>query len=130
MGWGCGRRRRQREAGQATVELALTLPLVVLFSLMVIQAGLVAKDVLLVHHAAREGARAAAVDPTPAAASAGVRGGARLDQGRLGVSLRGGSSEGDLATVRVSYASPTNVPIVGAFVGDINLTAEVTMRVE
>lgn len=127
---GRGRRQGKREAGQATVELALTLPLVVLFSLMVIQAGLVAKDVLLVHHAAREGARAAAVDPTPGAASAGVTGGARLDQGRLSVSLRGGTSEGDNATVHVSYASPTNVPIVGAFVGDVNITAEVTMRVE
>ncbi len=120
----------RHETGQATVELALTLPLVVLFSLMVVQAGLVAKDLVLVHHAAREGARAAAVDPTPAAARAGVTGGAKLENGRLGVSLSGGASEGDQATVRVTYASPTNVPIVGALVGDITLTADVTMRVE
>ncbi len=126
---GSGRRQR-REAGQATVELALTLPLVVMFSLIVIQAALVGKDLLLVHHAAREGARAAAVDPTPAAAQAGAVGGARLDRGRLRVSLSGGTSEGDAATVRVTYASPTNVPLVGAFVGDITLTADVTMRVE
>ncbi len=128
MARGSGRRRP--ESGQATVELALTLPLVVLFSLMVVQAGLVAKDLVLVHHAAREGARAAAVDPTPSAARAGVTGGARLDAGRLNVSLSGGTSEGDQATVRVVYASPTNVPIVGALVGDISLTADVTMRVE
>lgn len=130
MRWGSGRRQRRRETGQATVELALTLPLVVLFSLMVVQAGLVAKDLVLVHHAAREGARAAAVDPTPAAAQAGVVGGARLDQSRLGVVLQGGTSRGDDAMVRVTYASPTNVPIVGILVGDITLTAEVVMRIE
>lgn len=125
------RRGRDRgETGQATVELALTLPLVVLFALVVIQAGLVAKDVLLVHHAAREGARAAAVDPTGDAARAGVHGGAALDRGRLQITLSGGTSEGDRATVRVRYSAPTDVPIVGALIGDIPLSAEVTMRVE
>ena len=139
MRWGSDRRRPSdgasdrpggRQRGQATVELALVLPLVVVFALIVVQAGLVAKDLVLVHHAAREGARAVAVDPTPAAARAGVAGGARLDQGRLGVSLSGGTTEGDLATVTVTYESPTNVPLVGALVGDVTLTADVTMRVE
>jgi Flp pilus assembly protein TadG len=48
------------ERGQATVELALVLPVVVLLLMILIQAALVAKDQLLVQHAAREAARSAA----------------------------------------------------------------------
>ncbi len=121
---------RWTERGQATVELALTLPLAVLFALMVIQAGLVAKDFLLVNHSAREAARAAAVDPTQAAARTGAVGGSNLEPGRMKVSLTGGSSTGDLATATVTYQSPTDVPLVGWLVGDVSLQAQVTMRVE
>lgn len=120
----------RREEGQATVELALSLPLAVLFALLVVQAGLVAKDLLLVNHATREAARAAAVNPTPSAARAGAIGGANLDSSRLQVSLSGGRSTGDPATARVTYSSPTNVPLVGWLVGDVSLSAAVTMRVE
>ncbi len=121
---------RWPERGQATVELALTLPLAVLFALMVIQAGLVAKDFLLVNHSAREAARAAAVDPTQAAARTGAVGGSNLEPGRMKVSLAGGSSTGDSATATVTYQSPTDVPLVGWLVGDVSLQAQVTMRVE
>ncbi len=121
---------RASEEGQATVELALVLPVVVLLALVVAQVGLVAKDVLLVHHAAREGARASAVNPTSAAARAGVEGASSLDSSRLSVSLSGGTSEGDLATTTVVYQAPTDLPLVGALIGDITLQAAVTMRVE
>ncbi len=121
---------RWTERGQATVELALTLPLAVLFALMVVQSGLVAKDFLLVNHSAREAARAAAVDPTQAAARAGAVGGSNLESGRMSVSLTGGSSTGDSATATVTYQSPTDVPLVGWLVGDVPLQAQVTMRVE
>ncbi|MFT7599356.1 MAG: Flp pilus assembly protein TadG [Acidimicrobiales bacterium] len=118
------------EQGQATVELALVLPVVVLFALLVVQVGLVAKDLVLVQHAAREGARAAAVDPTPSAARAGAFGSSSLEVARMTVTLGGSTSRGGAATTTVHYRSPTNVPLVGALVGDIALTAEVTMRVE
>ncbi len=121
---------RPGERGQATVELALALPLAVVFALVVVQAGLVAKDLLLVNHSAREAARAAAVDPTQAAARAGAVGGSNLDPGRLTVVLSGGSGTGDMTTATVRYLSPTSVPLVGWLVGDIELGASVTMRVE
>ena len=132
MGEGRCRRRfaRSGERGQATVELALVLPLAVLFALIVVQLGVVAKDLVLVHHAAREGARAAAVEPTPAAARAGATGATSLDDGRMSVRLRGGTERGDHATVSVIYRAPTSVPIVGALLPDIELEASVTMRVE
>jgi hypothetical protein len=102
----------------------------VLFALVVVQAGVVAKDLLLTHHAAREAARAAAVEPTAAAArAAGDRAGG-LDPARLLVGLSGGADRGDTITATVTYRAATDVPLVGRLVGDITLRAAVSMRVE
>ncbi len=118
------------QRGQAVVEFALVLPLVVLFALMVIQAALVGKDALLVHHAARESARAAAVDPDPAIARQAAIAAGGLDPARLSSRLSGGSRRGDRTTATITYRSATNVPLVGRLVGDIQLRSEATMRVE
>lgn len=123
-------RRAGPEAGQATVELALALPVAVLIGLVGVQAGLVAIDALLVHHAAREAARAAAVDPSAAVARRAAEGATSLDGGRLDVGLGGGSERGDDLRVTVRYSSPTEVPLVGRLVGDVEVGAEVMMRVE
>ena len=58
-----GRARPQgpADAGQATVETALLLPIIALALLAVIQIGLIVHARVMVTHAAREGARAAAV---------------------------------------------------------------------
>lgn len=122
--------RRSGECGQATVEFALVLPVAVLFSLVAVQLALVAKDVVLVHHAAREGARAAAVEPSTESARRAAVGSSSLDGTRLSVSLRGGSTRGDHTTATVTYRSPTNVPIVGALIPDVTMSASATMRVE
>lgn len=122
--------RRWAESGQATVELVLSLPVVLLAVLAVFQVGLVVNDRLLVTHAAREGARAAAVEPTDAAASRAASAATGLDPARLTVTLAGGRSTGDRVTVQVDYRSPTGVPLVGHLVGDVMVTATVTMRVE
>ncbi|MFM8001430.1 MAG: TadE/TadG family type IV pilus assembly protein [Actinomycetota bacterium] len=45
------------ETGQATVEFALTLPFMIIFSLCVVQIGSVANDQLALNHAARVAAR-------------------------------------------------------------------------
>jgi Flp pilus assembly protein TadG len=120
----------RREGGQATVEVALLLPLLATMLLAVVQVGLVVRDQVLVTHAAREAARAAAVDPTDAAAREGAEAAARLDPSRLAVELTGSTEPGGRVTVTVTYRSPTDVPLVGQLVGDHTLTAEATMRVE
>ena len=57
-------------AGQASVELALLLPSSSCSSCWsILQVGLLARDVVLVTHASREAARAAATDPDPSAAA-------------------------------------------------------------
>jgi Flp pilus assembly protein TadG len=122
--------RCQREDGQATVEVALLLPLLALLLLSVVQVGLVVRDQVLVTHAAREAARAAAVDPQAATAREAAEAAARLEPDRLTVELSGSTAPGGRLTVTVRYRSPTTVPVVGALVGDRTLTAEATMRVE
>lgn len=122
--------REDPQGGQATVELVLVLPVVVLLALVVAQAAAVGRDQLLVVHAAREAARAAAVDPDPGVAQAAARGAAALEADRLTVSSGDRGGAGSRLTTEVRYRSPTRVPLVGALVGDVTLTASVTMRVE
>lgn len=123
-------RRRQQEGGQATVEVALLLPLLVLLLLAVVQVGLVVRDQVVVTHVAREAARAAAVDPRLAVAREGATAAARLDPDRLEVELSGSTDPGGRLTVTIRYRSPTRVPLIGPLVGDRTLVAEATMRVE
>ena len=119
------------QRGQGTVELALLLPVVALLTLVVVQIGLIARDSVLVNHAVREAARQAAVDPEAGvafdAATAAIPG---LDPERLDLVLGDGRATGDVLTVELRYASPTAVPIVGALLGDVSLTAAAAVRVE
>ncbi len=118
------------ETGQATVELVLSLPVIVALVLTAIQIGLVARDRVVVGHVAREAARSAAVDPDPAAVAAAARSASGLDPDRLTVDLGPERSPGDRLTVGVVYRSPTDVPLVGVLLPDARLAAEVTVRVE
>jgi Flp pilus assembly protein TadG len=121
-----GRERVGRDRGQAAVELALALPVVVAVTLGLVQVLAVAADQLAVELAAREGARAAAVaaDPSAAAANA-ARAAVPLDP--LGVSA---TTAAGRVTVTVTYTSRTDVPLIGALIGDVELRADVTMAVE
>jgi Flp pilus assembly protein TadG len=113
------------------VEFALVLPLVVLVVLFVVQAGLVVRDQVLVSHAAREAARAAAVSDSdrPSAATMAARQAGNLDADRVSATTT--MADGD-ASVRVliSYRSITGIPIIGSLVPDIDLESTVVMRVE
>jgi Flp pilus assembly protein TadG len=114
------------DAGQATVELALALPVVLLLGLVLVQATLVLRDQLVVVHAAREAARATSLDPDPArpqAAAEAVLPGARVRSGRR-------PPAGELVAVEVHYRSVTAVPVVGPMLGDVALQARAVMRVE
>lgn len=122
--------RHPRDRGQATTELALLLPVVVVLLLSVLQLGLVARDVLLVTHAAREAARAAAVDDAPGAARRAALAGSGLRSDRLQVTQSGRAGYGSRVLVRVTYRIPTTVPIIGALLPDPRVTSTAAMRVE
>lgn len=117
--------RTQR--GQATVETALLMPFIALVLLAVIQVGLVVRGRILVTHAAREGARVAAVggSDSEVGRAAMAAGNLPLDRMRVEVDRSGG-----VASVTVIYSDPTDVPLVGAMLGDAEMEAVARMRIE
>ncbi len=56
---------RGGRVGTVAVEFALIAPLLIILLFGIIEFGLVFKDILMIHQAAREGAHAAAVSATP-----------------------------------------------------------------
>lgn len=116
--------------GQATVELALVLPVVLVLALVLVQVGLVVRDQIRVTHAAREGARAAAVSEDPAAPRRAVDRNVGLAAERLDVVSRGRGAAGSAVTVTVRYIAVTDLPLVGPLLPDVDLSADATMRVE
>ena len=90
-----------------------------------------ARDQILVTHAAREAARAAAVDADPAAARRAARatpGPSSAD--RLDVDGRERGAVGGRVTGRRPLPGADRVPLVGPLLDDVVLDAAATMRVE
>jgi Flp pilus assembly protein TadG len=128
---GPGRRRLAGgERGQATVELALVLPLVALLLLALVQVAVVARDQVLVAHAAREAARAAAVDDDADVARRAAERAGPLAADRLTVTVSGRDGAGSRVRVVVRYRVPLRLPLIGQAVRDVELRSEATMRVE
>jgi Flp pilus assembly protein TadG len=113
----------RRDSGQAAVEFAIALPLVIVLLLGIIQVVLVARDQIALELAARDGARAASVaaDPT-SAADRGARAATSLRP--ITVTTSAGSR---YVTVTVRHTNTTSVPLIGAVIGDADLSADVTM---
>ncbi len=120
-------RRCRSGRGQATVELALALPVVLLGLLLVVQAGLVVAAHVATVHAAREAARAVAVDGRP-----GVADRAAADAGRRGcrAAVHRPAEVGAVLSVRLTCPTPTDVALVGPLLPDVTVTASAAMRVE
>lgn len=122
--------RPRRDRGQAVVELALTVPLLVLLLLSIVQLGLVVRDQILVVHAAREAARAGAVSADSDAVRRAAAKSSGLQSKRMKVEMGSRGGAGSTLTVTIHYSSPTEVPLIGAFLPDVGLRAVASMRVE
>ncbi len=108
------------------MELALVTPLVMIMLLAVVQVLVVVRAQVAVTHAAREGARAAAVSADAAgSARAAVEGTVNLRELRVTTS----SAAGRVRTV-VRASVPTDVPLIGALVPEVTVVAAATMAVE
>ena len=105
-------RRLRTDQGQATVELALLVPFVLLLVLTVAQVALVWRADVLVHQAAREGARVAAVSPDGAVATRAATEATSLDEGRLDVIISRGPP-GGVVEVTVRHRMSGALPLVG-----------------
>ncbi|HYN34129.1 MAG TPA: TadE family protein [Ilumatobacteraceae bacterium] len=121
-----GQQRRGRSAnGQAAVEFALVLPVVVMMAFGLVIVGVAVRNELAVELAAREGARAAAVSASPAnAATAAATRAVRLP---IDVATTSGAAT---VTVTVTHVDAIDVAIIGTLIGPITHTASVTMAIE
>lgn len=123
--------------GQALVELALILPVLLLLIFGIIEFGRVFGTYLMVTHGAREGARAAAVgvvDMEVITLIENRTAGLHLNKDKLIVNITPGvlnRSRGDGVTVQVEYPVEINAPFISIFTGNLyTVSSQVTMRIE
>jgi len=115
-------RTTDTDRGQAAVEFALAIPIVVVLLLGVIQVLIVGLRQAALDTAARNGARAASVAGDAASAAR-----AAVDDA-VGLRVEVVTSVGrSNVTVVVTYDDPTSVPVIGRVIGDVRLTATATM---
>jgi hypothetical protein len=114
------------DRGQATVELALVLPVLLLFLLALVQTALVARDQLLVQDAARAAVREVSVG----ADDGRVVDAARRTLGGVEVEVQRAGGVGEPVNVTVRYGDHTNLPLIGPLFPDVVLHATATMRAE
>lgn len=115
-----------------SVEFAAVLPLAVVSLLLIVQIALVVSEQLVVQHAAREGAREAAVSNDDARArEAALRAGA-LDEERADIEISPVDRPvGSPVRVTIRYRVPLVVPYVSRFLPtETTLTATADYRVE
>lgn len=116
---------RRRDSGQATVELALCLPVVTIIVLVMTQLCVIGIHTVALVNTTRDVTRAAAigVDPVMAARQAARR----LASDSVQVDVR---VDDGWVTVHLTESVPTDLPIVGAWFGDIVIHEELTMLLE
>lgn len=124
------RRLLQNNRGQAMVEFALVLPVLLLILGAIIEYGRVFNETLTVTAAAREGARAAAVGDDGPATALGFA--AAIDRGKLTATVVPAAPvRGQPVTVTVKNPVPITFPVITAILGDsVTVSGTATMRTE
>ncbi len=126
---------KKNQKGQALVELAITLPILLLLVMGIAQFGMMLNAYLTIQNSAREGARL------------GIVGGSNAEINNLIISISSSLSpenltvnvtpdelnrnSGETLTVSVSYNYHLTVPIISAMLHNVVvLKAQTTMRIE
>jgi Flp pilus assembly protein TadG len=139
-------RNNRREDGQALVEFALLLPVLLIVLLAIMQFGLLFQNYLTLTDAVRAGSRVLAVgrgssDPCAAAVTATKNAGGNLDlTGKVKTSITNDNANGTTCTTQgdlvqgnsatVTATWPGNVTILGVTFFSTNLSASATERIE
>lgn len=123
------------ERGQATVELALVLPVLLLLLAGTMECGRIFYAYLTISHAAREGARAAALGQRDSQISNVVTSRAvTLDSAKITVKVTPGFSSrtrGTAVEVNVDYPLPIIVPVIAQLLPNpFIISARTVMREE
>ncbi|MFZ5754762.1 MAG: TadE/TadG family type IV pilus assembly protein [Bacillota bacterium] len=125
----------QKEKGQALVEMALILPLLLLLVFGIIEFGRIFSAGLVVNHGAREGARLGAVGALDSAIVTRVQNTAvTLDTSQLSVTVTPTETDrkrGGEVRVRVRYPVVVFAPFISVFTGEtVTVEGISVMRVE
>jgi Flp pilus assembly protein TadG len=130
-------KHRNKEKGQALVEFAIILPVLLLILFGILQFGVTFNNYISVTAAAREGARKASVSrtlgasaATTAATNAAKAAAPSLKQSSIQVTVTPSNNwaAGSDVTVLVKY--PYSINILGKVVSSGYLTSSTTMRLE
>ena len=130
-------KRRNTDRGQAVVEFAVILPVLLLILFAILQFGVVFNNYIQVTAAAREGARKASVSRSlgtasaeSAATTAAKDAAPGLNQSNITVSFPNSPSFAQGSDVSVQVTYPYSISIIGLVVASGNLSSTTTMRVE
>lgn len=121
------------ERGQAIVETALVMPLLILMLMGMVEMGRLSNAYLAVTHAARHGARYGAVGGSNAEIIDKVKYAAvPLDVDKLSVTINPvtGRITGNDLTITVVYPVELIIPIFSGLVNPVNVKSTVIMRLE
>ena len=126
---------QKKEKGQATVEMALVMPIIILLLFGIMEFGRIFNAYLIVTTASREGARAGVVGAADAAIRSAVTTTAgTLDTVAMSVYITPSSSlrtRGASLTVSIEYPIRVFTPVINSITGDpFVVRSQTTMRVE
>ncbi len=123
-----------RENGQAMVEMALILPVLLVLIFGAIDFGRICYYSITVNNAARIGVRVASVGGSDTAINAAVHNSAVLDETVLTIQIDPSASlrsSGGEVTVALSYPVDLIAPLINVIIPDpFIVNADFTMRVE
>ncbi|QUH27009.1 TadE/TadG family type IV pilus assembly protein [Serpentinicella alkaliphila] len=130
-------RLKKENRGQALVELALVLPILLLLVFGIVEFGRIFGTYLMVTHGAREGARAAAVGTEDTEIISLVKNrtsALQLNDSKVVVNISPGQISrvrGNGITVKVEYPVQIYAPFISVFTGgSYKVSSQVTMRYE
>lgn len=127
--------KKKNNRGQALVETALVLPIILLILLGIIDFGLMFNNYLMLGNASREGARTAAVGASDSEITSLVANvAATLDVSKITVTITPSQAyrkKGDEVVVTVDYDYNMITPIISSIVpGPLHLSSRSVMRIE
>ncbi|KRQ86266.1 TadE-like protein [Caloramator mitchellensis] len=124
-----------KNKGQALVEFAIILPILIFIIAGIIEFGMMLNSYLTIQNASREGARYGIMGANDSEIIQIVRNiSPNLDDSKLGIEItpgEGSRKSGDTINVKVIYDYELIVPVISNLLGNnIELKAETSMRVE
>lgn len=126
--------RLKNQKGQALVEFALILPILLILVMAILQFGMMLNSYLTIENASREGARAGIVGSSDVEIKQLIISTSpRLNPQNLTVSITPDETvrkSGDTLTVNVSYNYEPIVPIISSLLNNVVLNGQTSMRVE